>query len=113
MQTASEHIENLISATGDYVETKSELIKYQAIDKISDAVSSMASGFVLLLAGFFFFLILSIGISILAGQWLGQMYIGFFLVAGVYALAGLLCYAFRKKWFKQPIANLLIQKFLK
>jgi len=113
MKTASEHIENLISATGEYVETKTQLIKYQAIDKISDAVSSMVSGLALLIAGVFFFLILNIGLSILAGQWLGQIYYGFFLIAGFYALAGLLCYVFRKKWFKKPIANLLIQKLLK
>ena len=113
MKTASEHIENLISATGEYVETKTQLIKYQAIDKISDAVSSVVSSLAVIIAGVFFFLIVNIGLSILIGQSLGQVYYGFFIVAGFYALIGILLYAFRKKWLKKPVANLLIQKFLK
>ena len=113
MKTASEHIETLLTATGEYIETKTELIKYQAIDKISDAVSSIATNLVLIITGVFFFLILNIGLCILAGQWLGQTYYGFFLVAGFYALVGLFCFAFRKKLFKKPLANLLIQKLLK
>ena len=54
--------------------------------------------------------IASFGLAYLIGSEMGHLSYGFFIVGGFYAVAGLLVYLFRKKWIKNPVSNLVINK---
>ena len=105
--------QTLFDKSKDYVETRIELIKLKAIDKSADVASSTASVAVMGIAFLFFFIIFNIGLALLLGEWLGKSYYGFFIVAAIYLITGLLFKSFGDKWIKAPVSTMIIQKLFK
>jgi hypothetical protein len=112
-ETISENISALLTDTGKYIEAKTELWKLKAADKTTEVAASLASQLVLMCIVFMVLILLSIALSILIGKWLGEIYYGFFIIAGFYALIGLIIYSSRSKIIKTPLYNLIINKILK
>ncbi len=113
MQSTIKHLEAIVSKAGDVAETKVELWKLRATGKISEAVSSMISKIALVLLAGVALIILSFGVAYWLGTELGNVYYGFFIVGGFYALAGLFVFLFRKSWINGPVSNLIIDKIMK
>lgn len=116
MEAAHEHpnhFESLLSKAGEYAETKVSLLKLKVADKTSDTVSDVASTLVILLFLLFFLITLSIGVALLIGEWLGKSYYGFFIVAGLYGIAGIIFRMNKKSLVKTPVSNFIINKILK
>jgi Putative Actinobacterial Holin-X, holin superfamily III len=112
MEASPNHIESLLFKAREYAETKADLIKLKVADKTSDTVSDAASTMVLAVFGMFFMLTLSIGLALLIGEWLGKNYYGFFIVAAIYGIAGLIIKANRASLIKTPVSNFIIDKIL-
>lgn len=106
-------IEGLFERIKHYAKTSVELFKLKAIDRSADLVSTLAARLVIILSIFFFFLVLNIALALWIGEMLGRTSSGFFIIAGSYALAGILLYFFRDKWIKVPLRNLIISQSLK
>jgi hypothetical protein len=113
MQSTIENIESIVSKAGDLAETKVELWKLKTVGKISETVSSIISRITIVLLMGVALIILSLGAAYWIGTELENIYYGFFIVGGFYALAGLLVFLFRKTWIKKPISNLIIDKIIK
>jgi hypothetical protein len=113
MDTPTEHLKTLFADAGEYIKMKSELWKLKMIDKTSDIVSSVIEKVILAVVGFMFFILLNIALALLIGHWLGNSFYGFFVMAGLYAIVGLIVILAGDRLFKIPIANSMIQKFLK
>ena len=110
MHSTIRHIEDFVSKAGDLAETKVELWKLRAAGKIAETVSSLISAFAIAVLCFVAMTIVSIGMALWIGSEMGKVSYGFFIVGGFYAFAGLLVYLFRKKWIKDPVSNLIINK---
>lgn len=106
-----DNLESLFERAGDYLETRIDLYKLKAVDKSSDIISSLVSKLIVLMAFFLCTIIVNIGIGLLLGELLGKTYYGFFVLAGVYLIIGIIFNSMRKKWFKDPIVDKLITKF--
>jgi hypothetical protein len=106
-------IDILLSDAGDYIETRTTLWKLKAIEGLSDVSGELASGLALIGIASVVVLILSAGLALLIGYWIGKSFYGFFIIGGIYAIAGLIFYAFRNQWLKEPFSNMLIRKILK
>lgn len=113
MENRTSNIESLIEKAGDYAETRIDLFKMQFVNKSSEVVSSFATKLVIILIAFLFLTILNIGLSLWLGELTGKSYYGFFIVGGFYAVTGLILYACRHKWIKEPVANSIIRKAFK
>lgn len=113
MEEQKNDIELLLSDAGDFVETSASLWKLKTVDTLSDSVSTLASGLGIIGIIGLFVLIMSIGFALWIGDWLGKNFYGFFIIGGLYGIAGLICYFYRDRWFKEPVTNLLIRKMLK
>ena len=109
----SDNIESLLDDTGKYIEAKTELWKLKTADKISENISSIASQVIFLFIISIVFMSLNVGLAIMIGSWMGEIYYGFFIIAGFYALVGLLLYAVRDKIIKTPLYNSIINKIVK
>ncbi len=113
MLSTIEEIENLAAELTELAETKIELLKLKAADKISLSLS----GFVAIVAAVIFggaaLSIISFGFAFLIGSKLNNDSLGFFIVGGIYALAGLLIFVNRKKWVQVPLSNFFIDKLIK
>ncbi|HEY4153964.1 MAG TPA: hypothetical protein VGM24_01000 [Puia sp.] len=106
-------IKSLLEKSQDYLETKIEIARLKTIDKSSDLVSSVIVLISVILMALLFFLFISIGVALYLGTLVGSAHAGFFIVGGAYGIVLLLLYAFREKWVKAPVANLIIKKLLK
>jgi len=113
MEDQMNSMEALFEKTSDFVETRIQLAKLQAVSKLTDVASSMLSRVVVALIIILMVIILNTGIAIWLGEIFGKMYYGFFCVAGFYLLLIIILSANRGKWLKKPISDRLINKLLK
>jgi hypothetical protein len=109
MEIPNNNIGSLFEKAEDYLETKMDLYRLKAIDKSSDVVSSIAARLVIALFIASFFLMVNIGLALLIGRSIGEIYYGFFIVAGFYLIVIAVLFAVRDKWLKAPISNLIIK----
>jgi len=105
-------IETLFSESKEYAGNRIELLKLKLVDKTSTVASSLIAGVVLFVVFFIFFVVLNIGIALLIGDLVGKAYLGFLILAAVYAIAGFVVFKGRNKLFKTPVTQMLIRKFL-
>lgn len=112
MENCSQSIEKLISKAEIYGKTTFEICKYNTIYRSADLLSSIAVRLVLISVFVLFSLFLNIGIALMIGEYLGQFYLGFFIMAGFYVLIGFLFLFFQQVLIKNPICNFIIKKIL-
>lgn len=105
-------VEELFHKATNYVETRVELARLKAVDQSADAASSIYAGAVVFFIAFLFIIMLNIGLALLIGEWLDESYLGFLILAGLYAIAGLVFYFNRESWLKTPVNNKIIKKIL-
>lgn len=110
MENQTSSIESLWDRVKSYLETRTELIKLKAIDKISSIASSVGSLIIVVMIGIIFLSLLNIGIALWLGELLGKVYYGFFVLAGFYGIIGLVLYSSREKIIKTPIINSMVKK---
>ena len=105
-------IESLFGQSTEFALNNFELYKLKLVDKTSNVASSIVTGVVLFIVFFIFFVILNIGIALLIGDLVGKSYLGFLILAVIYAIVGFVIFKSRKKFFKTPILKMLISKIL-
>ena len=105
--------EKIYEQVEDYAKTTVELYRLKAIKVFSDVFASVATGFIIWVIVSFFLVFLSIGLGFWIGKMLGEWYLGFFVVAGIYALTGVIIYALRIKCLKARINNFIIKQIFK
>jgi len=103
----------LLEQAGEYAETQLRLLKYRSTNAGAEVVSSLVARLAVVLLLAIFMLILNIGMALWIGYLLGHSFYGFFIVAGVYAIAAIVLNAYRQKWVKEPLGNLIVRKILK
>ena len=105
---------SLFENAGDYLETRIDLFKLKAVDKASDAASSIVSGLTMVLIAVFALFLLNVGLSLWIGDLLGgKSYLGFFIVAAFYILLAVIIHFAKDTWIKGPISTMIIKKMLK
>jgi hypothetical protein len=105
-------IESLFSRSKDYADNKLDLLKLKLIDKTSNVASLVITGVAMFVILFIFFVVFNIGIALLIGDLIGKSYLGFLILAAFYAIAGFVIFKGRNKFFKTPVSQTLIRKFL-
>ena len=113
MEDKTTMIETLLEEVGEYGKTSYELARLKAIDKTSDVISSLLSHSVVLIIFLSFMLFLSLGLAVWLSQIMGEIYYGFFLIAGFYGIAVFLVHFFMRKWIKRLAGDTFIKQVLK
>ncbi len=113
MENIATNIEKLYEKAENYTKTSIELVKLQAIDKISEIISSLAVVISIAFIVAIFTLFLNIGVAIWIGDALDNMALGFLIVSGFYAVVGLIIFVGRKSLIRVPIDNLIVGTLLK
>ncbi|HVZ95759.1 MAG TPA: hypothetical protein VG847_02715 [Chitinophagaceae bacterium] len=104
--------ENLFQKLKEYTEVQFSLFKLRGINKLAASMASIISIVVLIVIGGGILLCFTIGLSLLIGSWIGKIYAGFFIVGGIYLIAGLLLYLVRDKFIHRRVADKLIKELL-
>ncbi len=113
MEEKATPIEMLFDKMEDYGKTTFKLVRLKTIDASAEVVSSIVSGFVVAVFVALFVFVFSVGASLYIGNILGAVHYGFFSVAGLYMLLGLVVYLNKKAWLIVPVRNLVIKQLLK
>ena len=106
-------IESLIERATDYGKTSIELAKLKGLDQMSHVTSSLLSNGLVLVIVSLFALFLNFGLALWIGHMLGEIYYGFFVVAGFWGMLAIVVYFFMRKWIKRTVGNSLIKQVLK
>lgn len=112
METSNTTVEDLFYKVKDYVNTRFDLLKLKAINKVSSAISKSITTIVLLVFSVLILLFFSIGLALYLGYILGHNYYGFFIVGGIYIIIGLILISSRKALLKTPLSNWLIRTLM-
>lgn len=113
MEDNTNIFESLFESAVDYTKTGYELVKLKAVDKTSDVVSSLISHYLVVIIVGSLGLFVSLGLAFWLGEILGKVYFGFFAVAVLYAILGLVIHFLLHQAFKKFIADYIIKKMLK
>jgi hypothetical protein len=113
MDDNANSIESLFERLSNYGKTSFELAKLKALDKSSDAVSSMVPCAIVGLMVATFLLFVSLGMALWLGELLGRFYLGFFMVAGLWAIVALVVHFFMCKKLKAFVGNYIVKQVLK
>lgn len=105
--------DKLYALAEQYVKTSMELYKLKAINMFAGAFAAVSTGIILWLIFLMLLLFLSIGGAFYFGELLGAWHYGFFLIAGVYGLIGVIIYIYRVKCLKETIHNFIVKQIFK
>jgi len=106
-------IESLLGQAIQYCKTSYELIKLQAVDKTSDGVSSFVPSSVIVITLGCILFFVNVGAAFWLAEVLGKIYLGFFAVAGFYAVVAFILRVFMYKWIKRIFYDYMIKQLLK
>lgn len=112
MEDKSTGLEQLFYKLKDYLETRFNLYKLKSINKVSAFFSTFITMLILLMILFTVILCISIGAALLIGQWLGAASYGFFIIAGLYFIIGLILYSMRGAILKNSVSDKLIKEMV-
>ncbi len=89
-------LDSLIENLTGFVETRVELLKIEVKEDVAKGLAKAAAGLIIGFVAFLFVVFVSIGIALLIAEHLGAV-AGFFIVSGVYLLAGVILVLARAK----------------
>ena len=113
MEEKATLLESLVEKTEDYTKTSIDLLKLKTIDKSAKALSSLGSTIIITIAIICLTTMVNIGVALLIGGLMGNLYYGFFIVAVFYLLVVIVLYVFRKSLLKVPLSNRIITNIRK
>jgi ABC-type multidrug transport system fused ATPase/permease subunit len=112
MENKLTSIEELFNKFKDYADTRLDLFKLKAINKVSGIASTIVTMVIIFIIFLIVIICISVGAALLLGQLLGASSYGFFIIAVIYLIIGLVLYSRRGNLMKAPISNKLIKEML-
>lgn len=112
MENKPTSVEELFYKLKDYGDTRLDLFKLKAINKVSSFMSSVIVSIILIVLLFLVLISVTIGFGLLIGGRLGNIFWGFFIMAAIYIIIGLVLYSGRNKLLKQPVSDKLIKELI-
>lgn len=113
MEDDANRFEQLFERAIDYSKTSIKLAKLQAVKETSDVVSTWIPHAMVLVLVSTCILFISLGLALMIGGIIGNVYYGFFIVAGFYAIIALAMHFVFHKVVKKHFRKCLIKKLLK
>ena len=113
MEEEKSFTQRLYEKGEQYLHTTIELYKLKGINTFAGVFAAIATGFIIWVIFLMFLLFLSIAAAFYFGDLLGKWHYGFFIVTGIYALAGIVIYIIRVKCLKEKINNFIIGQIFK
>lgn len=106
-------IATLFERAEDYGKTTLKLLELNAIDKSADVISSLVSRLAVIMTVVLSIIIINIGLALWIGKLLGEIFYGFFVIGGFYAILAIFLQLFRDQLIKYPVSNSIIKQMLK
>lgn len=112
MPNGTETKEVLVDHLKKYVATNIEKVRLEFVERTAVIGASLIIQLVVGIVFLLFIVTISIGLGIYLSTFFDNNFAGFFIVAGVYLLIGVILLASGKKMIEEPTRDLLIKKIL-
>ena len=109
METTKTRINDLAGNIQEYIETRIDIVKLDAVDTGASAASSMVSWALISIIAFITLFLLTIGGAIAIGYMLENFAYGFLILAGFYMLVAIVIYANRENWIRKPLVKSIVK----
>jgi hypothetical protein len=113
MENTSKMLESLTRKASEYGTTTLKLIKLKALDKSSEAFSSLISWLIVSLFVISFIFFINLGLALWLGEIFGKSYVGFFIVATLNGFTAIFIRLFLRNWIKKLAGDNFIKQVLK
>jgi len=110
MEEPQSKIEKLTDDIKEYVNIRYELMALKAGDKVSVIGSQAIAWFVIGFVALLFIVFISFALAYYLSSQTGIPYSGFFIVAGIYLLLGIISLLFKGKLIIKPLRNKIIEE---
>lgn len=110
MENVFSKMEEMTDNLKEYVQNRLDQLKLGAAEKGSGMLSNTLSAVVLLITLLFAGIFSGMALGFALGAWTGMMWLGFLLVAVVYAAIGMLTWFVWRKRIRDRIMNKIIQE---
>jgi len=100
--------ESLLEQLKAYVNTRVAQVKLSVAEKASRLAATMIAFLLVALVFFLFLVLVCVAGAIAIGQWMGSLWLGFLIMAGLVLLFMLLVWALKDRLLRIPIMNALI-----
>ncbi len=110
MEKAFARVEELADTIKEYVNTRIESAKLSAAEKSSALIANVLAGIIVAFVFLFFIIFASIALSVGLGEWIGNTWAGFLIVACLYLLGGIVVWVGRGRIIRLPLMNALIRQ---
>lgn len=110
MEKAYAKIEELADSAKNYVNTRIESAKLSLAEKGSGLVATLVAALVVAVVFLFFIIFTGIAVALLLGIWIGKLWAGFLIVAGVYLLIAVIVWFARSRLIQLPVMNAMIRQ---
>lgn len=101
-------MESLVDQLKAYVNTRVAQAKLSLAEKASRLAATMIAWLLASLVFFVFLVLLSMAAAIAVGQWIGNAWLGYLIVAGLILLMMLILWMLRDRILRIPLMNALI-----
>ena len=112
MPNGTETKEVLVDHLKKYIATNIEKVRLEFVERTAVIVAGLINQLVVGIVFLLFIVTVSIGLGIYLSTFFDNNFAGFFIVAGVYLLLGIIMLASGKKMIEEPSRDLLIKKIL-
>jgi|SRR5688572_14167366 len=109
MEKSKPELEDIAEDLKSYVNTTLELYKLKATEKGAEMASQVIINLVLAVMAAMVLLFASFALALLLSEYFDRMYLGFVIVAGVYALLGMIVYLLKNTWLKGTLVDSIIK----
>lgn len=113
MEKAFNNAEDLAASIRDYADARLDEVKLSVAEKTSAVVANLAARAIVVIVFVFFIGFAGVAMALLLGTWLGEWWIGFLIVAGLYLVAAVFAWVRREKLFRLPLMNAMIGQLFK
>ncbi len=113
MEDTFTNVEDLAASVKAYINNRIAAAKLNASQKIAAVLSNLIAITIVAMVFLFLFGFASIGLAIILGEWIGEIWAGFLLVAVLWGLFGVLVWLTRKRIIQMPIMNAILQQLFK
>lgn len=103
-------LKDLLDRAEAYGRTSIELLKLKTLDVTSDFISTLISRLIVVIFLLIFMVMLTVGVALWAGDLLGKVSYGFFIVAALYGLIGVILYFSMGGYIKRRISDYIIKQ---
>jgi hypothetical protein len=94
----------------DYIGMRVSLVKLKLADRISKLLSNIISMVIVVTMMLFFIGFASIALAIGLSKWIGELYLGFMIVSGIYLLVSIILWTRRAQLLRIPILNAILRQ---